>query len=446
MEQSVLLARQLTHGRSCVQSNRALGMITGYQPRRTGLDDGLAQIGLAPGDGDFPPGVDVAALHRYAAVAAELEARAKSAATRIAYHSDMKAFGTFAGQVGWPTASAPIGVPNRAGAIVERTVEVPDPITPALIHAYLGYLVEAGYSVATLERRYAAIRWWFAIHDRPFIDHPRVRRALEGNAKRLRADPRLAPRPKKAIDRELLIALVDATAARATLRAARDRALLLVLFATGMRRSEAAALEVSDVAFSAGDDPLQGITLRVRSSKTDQTGAGRSVGVQRVGGPYCPVAALQTWLARAALVDGPIFRSMTRHDTLRTRAISGDDVPRILREYLDPALRTRARLYVDELGILDHAEREAAISAYIARENVVLEPDPQGRLRARRLRAYAGHSFRRGHVTASQRAGLALEEIGANTGQSVATVARYVENRAALARAVTRKIIPASAR
>jgi len=52
----------------------------------------------------------------------------------------------------------------------------------------------------------------------------------------------------------------------------------------------------------------------------------------------------------------------------------------------------------------------------------------------------------RGHVTASQGAELALEEIGANTGQTVATVARYVENRAALARAVTRKIIPGSGR
>jgi hypothetical protein len=190
------------------------------------------------------------------------------------------------------------------------------------------------------------------------------------------------------------------------------------------------------------EDPLDGMTVRVRSSKTDQTGAGRSVGVQRVGGRYCPVAALQTWLARAALADGPVFRSMTRHDTLRTRAISGDDVPRILREYLDPALRVLATEHVDKLGILDRNEREAAIAAYIARQNVVLEPDPDSRMRPRRLRAFAGHSFRRGHVTASQRAGLALDEIGANTGQTVATVARYVENRQALARAVTRKIIP----
>jgi hypothetical protein len=417
--------------------------MTGNQPRRTAPDEGKAPIAVAA-DGGYPQGVDLAALHRYAAVAAELEARAKSAATRIAYASDMKAFGTFAQSVGWPTIAARLGIPNRAGALVDRTVVVPEPITPALIHAYLGYLVEADYSVATLERRYAAIRWWFAVHDRPFIDHPRVRRALEGNAKRLRADARLAPRPKKAIDRELLVALVDETYTRGTLRAARDRALLLVLFATGMRRGEAAALNLIDATFTPPGDPLDGMTLHVRSSKTDQTGVGRSVGVQRVGGPYCPVAALQTWLARAALTEGPIFRSMTRHDTLRTRGIHGDDVPRILREYLAPALRTRGIVHVDKLGILDRAEREAAIAAYIAREDVVLEPDPESRRRPRRLRAYAGHSFRRGHVTASQRAGLALEEIGANTGQTVATVARYVENRAALARAVTRKIIPSA--
>lgn len=72
-----------------------------------------------------------------------------------------------------------------------------------------------------------------------------------------------------------------------------------------------------------------------------------------------------------------------------------------------------------------------------SRENVVLEPDPESRLRRRRLRAFAGHSFRRGRITASQRAGLVLDEIGANTGQTVVTVARYVENRQAVALAVT---------
>jgi hypothetical protein len=73
----------------------------------------------------------------------------------------------------------------------------------------------------------------------------------------------------------------------------------------------------------------------------------------------------------------PIALALNRtgtRDTFRDRDVaytfvfSQDvhDVSRMLREYLDPALTVLAIAHVDELGILDRNEGEAAIAAYIA--------------------------------------------------------------------------------
>ena len=55
---------------------------------------------------------------------------------------------------------------------------------------------------------------------------------------------------------------------------ARDRALLLIGFAGGFRRSEIVALDCDDV-----ERVRQGLIVTLRRSKTDQEGAGRKVGI-----------------------------------------------------------------------------------------------------------------------------------------------------------------------
>jgi site-specific recombinase XerC len=70
----------------------------------------------------------------------------------------------------------------------------------------------------------------------------------------------------------------------------RDRALLLVGYAGGFRRSELAALMVDDASFT--DD---GIVVNLRYSKTDQEGQGRKVGIPWGSNPdTCPVSVLST--------------------------------------------------------------------------------------------------------------------------------------------------------
>ena len=67
-----------------------------------------------------------------------------------------------------------------------------------------------------------------------------------------------------------------------------DRALLLVGFAGGFRRSELVSLNVGDIEFTE-----DGLVVRLRRSKNDQEAAGRKVGSPRRVKPWnlsCAVA------------------------------------------------------------------------------------------------------------------------------------------------------------
>jgi len=92
------------------------------------------------------------------------------------------------------------------------------------------------------------------------------------------------------------------------LRGQRDRALLLLGFAGSFRRSELVALDVADLEFS-----IEGATVHLRRSKTDQEGQGVKVGI-----PYgmntvtCPVRALQSWLESAGILEGAVFRPVNK--------------------------------------------------------------------------------------------------------------------------------------
>lgn len=107
---------------------------------------------------------------------------------------------------------------------------------------------------------------------------------------------------------------------------ARDRALLLTGFAGALRRSELVALDRDDIRFIS-----DGMVLRIRSSKADQEGEGADVGIIRgSGSETCPVRAMETWLRRAAISYGAVFRRIRSGGRLDDR-LTGDGVWKILR-------------------------------------------------------------------------------------------------------------------
>jgi hypothetical protein len=63
--------------------------------------------------------------------------------------------------------------------------------------------------------------------------------------------------------------------------------------------------------------------VTLRRSKTDQEGQGATKGISFGSNPgTCPVRALRAWLDTAGLVDGPLFRPITRHGKIQTVRLS----------------------------------------------------------------------------------------------------------------------------
>ncbi len=73
----------------------------------------------------------------------------------------------------------------------------------------------------------------------------------------------------------------------------RDRCLLLFGFAGALRRSEACALDIADVAYH----PADGLHITLTASKTDQAGRGAVIALPFGSHPLtCPVRAYLAWL------------------------------------------------------------------------------------------------------------------------------------------------------
>jgi integrase len=137
---------------------------------------------------------------------------------------------------------------------------------------------------------------------------------------------RLLPQRKRQmtpLSVEQLRAISRELAKSKRLTAARDRALLVLGFASALRRSSLAALRVEDVEFR-----KEGLAIRVTSEKQDRTGQGRTVGVMRgKHAATCPVRTLTAWLKRRGNEPGPLFPRQGRGGG----PLDGDSITRIVK-------------------------------------------------------------------------------------------------------------------
>jgi integrase len=175
------------------------------------------------------------------------------------------------------------------------------PAAPQAVALYVAELATT-HRVGTIRRRLVAITraHGLAGHPNPTTD-PHVRAVLQGVAR----THGCAPRRKAALTVEKLketLWQLDGD-----LKGSRDRALLLLTFSGGFRRSEIAALDLDDLRF----EP-RGLVVTLRRSKTDQLGAGREVPIPQLRTlALCPVRAVRAWIAAAAIVGGPLFRTFS---------------------------------------------------------------------------------------------------------------------------------------
>ena len=194
------------------------------------------------------------------------------------------------------------------------------PASPDLVASYL--TAYAGHlRVPTLLRHLVAIS---KAHASKNLNSPTrshlVRTTLQG----IRRVHRTTPRRARPLLKDDLFAILDLT--HESPRDIRDRALLLIGFAGGFRRSELVSIVRSDIEMR-----TEGLVVNIRRSKTDQVGAGRSVGIPIGRTRWCPVQALAHWLTISRIVAGPLFPPIDRRGRIANAGLSTDAVSRVVK-------------------------------------------------------------------------------------------------------------------
>lgn len=311
-------------------------------------------------------GTDIA-LADLADTARDYAAAARSENTIRAYRAGWSAFAA------WAEARGLATMPAAPEAVALYVADIAGTVSPATIDARLAAISAAHRAVG---------------HPSP-TKHEAVRvvrrgvRVTHGTEQR-RVRPVTVPDLRRMVDD-----LGD------DLTAARDRALLLVGFAAALRRSELVGLDVADVTettYQVTDETTgelvtrDGLLVRVRRSKTDQEGAGRTIAIPAGDhAPTCPLRAWRTWLRLSGITEGPAFRRVRVGGAVGADRLSGQAVANIIK---------------------GHAERAGLDPATVA-----------------------GHSLRAGLATAAAERGVPERVIAATTGhKSMTILRRYIRD------------------
>jgi integrase len=243
-------------------------------------------------DPEGNPGLSAPCLSgRLAALAETAKAYARAAQadnTQRAYAADWRHFASWLRRQGLPET----------------------PPDPEAVGLYLASQVErrgAELSVATLERRLSGIAWRYRQLGQPLEIRDRHISTVLAGIRRRHGRP---PSQKAAIFADELLAMLATL--DMDLRGLRDRAILAIGFAGGLRRSEIVGLDCGPSQTEDGSGWVEilpeGALLTIRG----KTGW-RDVEIGRGSRPdTCPVALLETWLRLGRIGHGPLFRPIAR--------------------------------------------------------------------------------------------------------------------------------------
>ena len=195
------------------------------------------------------------------------------------------------------------------------------PSEPKIISLYLTHLSQTS-KFSTLKRRLASIS---VIHKLSghYIDtkHPMITENLMG-IKRVKGSYQKAKKPILIKELKSIIDVIDKD--KNEKRRSKNKALILVGFAGGFRRSELVAILYEDIDFVS-----EGVKIFIRRSKTDQSGEGMTKGIPYFSNKdYCPVIALNKWIQVTQIKSGKIFNMSDKSVALIVKkfaAIAGLD-------------------------------------------------------------------------------------------------------------------------
>ncbi|RNF33281.1 tyrosine-type recombinase/integrase [Paracoccus methylarcula] len=218
-----------------------------------------------------------------------------------------------------------------------------DPLPPApeMIGLYLADLAAPvdgapALSVTTIERRLSGLAWNYTQRGFALARSDRHIATVLAGIRRRHARPPVQKDPIGPDDIRAMLATLPHD-----LRGLRDRAILLLGYAGGLRRSEITGLDVhkDDTPDSGGWIELfaDGVLLTLNAKtgwREVEIGRGSS-------GPTCPVHALEQWLRFGKITAGPIFVAVTRDGRhVLPQRLNDRHVARLIKRYArDAGLR-----------------------------------------------------------------------------------------------------------
>jgi len=238
-------------------------------------------------------------------------------------------------------------------------------------------------SVSTIERRLSALTWNYGQRGTPLDRSDRHIATVLAGIRNTHATP---PRQKEAILPGDIIAMLE-TLDRGTLRGLRDRSMLLLGFAGGLRRSELVGLDVGRDQTDDGSGWVEILDKGIIATLRGKTGW-REVEIGRGSSDAtCPVLALQTWLKLAKIGHGPLFRRVTGQ---------GKDVgPDRLNDREVARLVKRTALAAGIRGDLSEGERDEKFAGHSLRAGLASSAEVEERHVQKQLGHASGEMTRR---------------------------------------------------
>ena len=244
------------------------------------------------------------------------------------------------------------------------------PATPATVAYYIAYLANSPqenngkpYKLASIRKKLTAITDTHTRHNHKNpVKSPLAEAALKGLSKTKGFSAR-QPEPLMVDEARRIVDGMGGAA-----REIRDKALILVGIAAMLRESELVNLKVEHLKFK--HDRL---IIHIPESKTDQAGEGDNVAIKRFvderdqGSPsiYCPVQALENWLAYAGIDSGYVFRQVAKGGKIKSK--HRGKAPELSLRAIDGIVAHYAKRHHLGAGYSGHSLRSGgATSAYAA--------------------------------------------------------------------------------
>lgn len=197
------------------------------------------------------------------------------------------------------------------------------PATPADVADWL-VKVATRLKPATIQRRMISLHAWHKENGLPSPIDARVKKAFSGLVRTVGAVQRAV---KPLVRDDLLMIVAAVQQQHKPVRAARDVALLLLMFSGALRRHS-----VVDVRVEHLTPHEYGLDLFLPKTKTDQLMVGTTISIPFALGSVCPVRAIEHWRQLAGIDTGFLFRSVSQGEVVSDERLHVSSVARIVKQ------------------------------------------------------------------------------------------------------------------